>query len=296
VKSNSYTGGGEGKLQETGRLGHPSKCGFNRRAVVELVPTATWRGRSFQGGVAELERLFPTYKGGLDPHAIYDDLELPGAPADRPFIGINMVTSVDGKTTVDGEHRTVKLGSAVDRALMGRIRAHFDAVLRGAETVRANPHFPTDELSGSERMPVGVVVSRSLDLPLESEYFTKQGARRIVLTCEASDPLAREQVSERADVLVCGKERVDLGRAMKVLRLEYGIDRLLVEGGASLNYWFVEAGLVDTLFWTLAPKLIGYKGDLSMIEGPEAFTPPAALRLASLFHHCDELFFRWALA
>ena len=246
--------------------------------------------------LAELERLYPTYAGNLDPYGIYDDLALPGAPEDRPHVAINMVTSVDGKITVGGEHRTVKLGSPVDRALMGKIRAHFDAVLRGATTVRANPAFPAAPSPSGERLPVGVVVSGSLDLPLESEYFTKKGATRVVLTCESSDVKARERVQERADVVVCGKDRVDLRRAARILRREYGVERLLVEGGASLNYWFVRAGLVDTLFWTLAPKLTGYRGDLTMLEGPSPCVPVPELRLASLYHHEGELFFRWSIA
>lgn len=253
------------------------------------------REHSASGRRGKLERLFPTYVGELDPHNIYDDLVLPDAPHDRPYIGINMVTSVDGKTTIGGEHRTVKLGSPVDRALMGRIRAHFDAVLRGASTVRASPEFPVVKTPSGERLPVGVVVSGSLELPFESEYFTKEGATRIVLTCEAADPRARQIAAKRADVVVCGEERVDLKRAAGILRREYGIERLLVEGGASLNYWFVRAGLVDTIFWTLAPKLTGYRDDLTMLEGPSAYAPIPALKLETLFHHEDELFFRWSI-
>lgn len=231
----------------------------------------------------------------LDPISIYDDLRLPGAPEDRPHIAINMVTSVDGKITIGGEHRTVKLGSPVDRALMGKIRAHFDAVLRGASTVRANPSFPSAWSPSGERLPVGVVVSGSLDLPFESEYFAQGGATRVIVTCEASDPDARERAKERADVVVCGRERVDLARAAGILRREYGVERLLVEGGAALNYGFAKARLVDTIFWTLAPKLTGYRDDLTMMEGPSALLPIPGLRLESLFHHENELFFRWSV-
>ena len=51
-------------------------------------------------------------------------------------------SAVDGKITLNKKERAEPIGSPVDRELMKRIRFHFDAVLRGAETVRANPHFP----------------------------------------------------------------------------------------------------------------------------------------------------------
>jgi len=244
-----------------------------------------------------VERLYPSFEPGLDPLSIYDDLELPAGCGGRPYVGINMVTSIDGKITVGGGHQKVKLGSAVDRGLMERIRTHFDGVLRGAETVRANPYFPGAPESAAGKGPrVAIVVSGSLDLPLDSEFFAAKGGIRIVLTTEASDPGRRERLEGLADVLVCGERRVDLDCALSILRREYGVERLLVEGGASVNYWFIGARLVDTLFCTLAPKLCGYAKDLTMIEGPQAFDPVPRLRLASLFHHEDELFFRWTVA
>lgn len=247
-----------------------------------------------------MEQLFPDRVPDLDPYTIYDALELP--PGDeRSFVAVNMVSSVDGKITLDRELRTETLGSAVDRALMKRLRRHFDAVLRGAETVRASPYFPgvpddlaaARERAGEAPQPLAVVMSASLDLPWEAPFFRDGGRKPVVLTTSAADPARRAEAARHAHVEKAGDDRVDFHRALEILHSRYGVRRLLVEGGAAVNYALVQAGLLDTLFWTLAPKLSGYRDDLTMIEGERLFSPIPRLRLETLYRHEDELFFRW---
>lgn len=250
-----------------------------------------------------MEQLYPVRKPVADPLSIYDHLDLPAGNEERPFVAVNMVSTVDGKITLNKKERAEPLGSPVDRHLMKRLRVHFDAVLRGAETVRANPFFPgvPDDLAlrreqaGKEPQPLGIVVSRSLDLPLESQYFTAS-PKPVILTASASDPRRREIASHYARVEIAGEHEVDARRALEILARKYGVRRLLVEGGAALNYSFFKAGLIDVLFWTLAPKLSGFREDLTMIAGPALLTPVPRLRLETLYLHGDELFFRWRVA
>lgn len=254
-----------------------------------------------------MEQLFPRYKKIADPLEIYDDLDLKPHDANRPYIAMNMVSSVDGKITLAGTHQTQKLGSWVDRGLMIRLRRHFDAVLRGAETVRANPYFPsadegkTDEHQDGKgeskdelKQPIPVTVSGSLDLPIESAFFSKRGIKPIVFTSASSDPGKRDRLADHAHVEIAGEERIDFSQLVQKLFDEYGVGRLLVEGGATLNYWFIKEGLIDEVFWTLAPKLSGFGDDLTMIEGPELFQPTPRLKLVTLYHHENELYFRWS--
>lgn len=247
-----------------------------------------------------MEQLYPHYRANLVPDGIYDALSLPPAGAERPYVAINMVTSIDGKITLGKEHQKRKLGSQLDRRLMVRLRAHFDAVLRGAETVRAGRRFPgvPEELArlrarqGKPEQPLAVVISGSLDLPLDSEFFAVK-ERVLVMTAEAADPRRRREVEKRAALEVVGESRVDLVQALRLLRERYGIRRLLVEGGARVNYAFVEEGCLDSLFCTLAPKLSGFSEDLTMIEGPALLEPTPRFTLRTLYHHEDELFFHW---
>ena len=66
----------------------------------------------------------------------YTSLEFPEGPADRPYVIVNMVASVDGKATIEGTERG--LGSPTDQRLMRELRVHADVVLNGASTLRAS--------------------------------------------------------------------------------------------------------------------------------------------------------------
>src|SRR5690625_4198119 len=125
-----------------------------------------------------MQRLYPTSKAPMEPTDIYDDVQFPGPPADRPYVALNMVSTVDGKTTLDEGRLRGPIGSPVDRALMERLRVPVDGVIRGASTVRRSPYYPGVPESlehrridrGLERQPRAVVVTRSGDLPLDAPF------------------------------------------------------------------------------------------------------------------------------
>ena len=57
-------------------------------------------------------------------------------PAERPYVAVNFVASVDGRAVVNGS--AAGLGSPTDQLLMRRLRAEADAVMHGAGTLRAD--------------------------------------------------------------------------------------------------------------------------------------------------------------
>lgn len=85
--------------------------------------------------------------------------------------------------------------------------------------------------------------------------------------------------------------------ALSLLREEYGIRRLLVEGGPSVNHGLVDSGLADELFLTFAPKLAGGAepdGASGILSG-SAFEEPGAMRLLSVYEAGGELYLRYSL-
>ena len=66
------------------------------------------------------------------PKPDYTALDLPAAPADRPYIITNMVMSLDGKAVVEETEQGI--GSKVDQRLMRELRVNADIVLTGAGT------------------------------------------------------------------------------------------------------------------------------------------------------------------
>ena len=68
------------------------------------------------------------------------------------------------------------------------------------------------------------------------------------------------------DVYVDDAEKVDLERALATLK-ELGIDRLMVEGGGTLNFELMRLGLVDEVTAYVAPMIFGGESAPTMAAG-----------------------------
>jgi riboflavin-specific deaminase-like protein len=215
------------------------------------------------------------------------------APPDRPYLVLNMVSSLDGKATIDW--RTKGLSTELDRQLFHRLRTQGDAVMVGAGTVRAERYgrmAKSDELrdarevEGLARDPVAVIVSARLDLPVDLPIFGEPEQRVIVATgSDASLPEVKaEVVYER-----CAD---DLRLLASRLREQHGIRSVVCEGGPTLNSYLLAAGLVDELWLSLHPKLAGGAAALSIVAGRE-LVEPTELEPISVAEGDGDLFTRW---
>src|ERR1700732_1657199 len=81
------------------------------------------------GDPATVEEIVEDLVGDL---AVRDQ---PSAPAQRPYVMLNMVSTADGRATVGG--RSGPIGGRADRELFHELRTTVDAVMVGAGTVRA---------------------------------------------------------------------------------------------------------------------------------------------------------------
>ena len=246
-------------------------------------------------------RLFPPPAAEVPVQAVYDEVAWPAPPAARPYVAINMVSTVDGRAAVAG--RATGIGTPTDRLLMRQLRCHADAVLIGVGTLRAEGFTPTvpeaycavRRARGLTAQPLGVLVSGSGRLPLERRYFRRPDFARVLLT-SAAGAAALDPAAADLRVVVAGEQSVDLPEGLHLLRAELGVRWLLCEGGPTLNHGLLAAGLVDELFLTLGPKLVGSAGP-TIIEGPP-FPADGAfpLRLLALHAEADELYLRYAVA
>lgn len=73
----------------------------------------------------------------------------------------------------------------------------------------------------------------------------------------------------KAEVLRCGQGRVDLTALADHLALR-GVQRLLVEGGGTVAWSFLRAGLVDLFHVYVAPWVMGDEGAPSLLAGNNA--------------------------
>ncbi|MCC5952460.1 MAG: pyrimidine reductase family protein [Acidimicrobiia bacterium] len=219
---------------------------------------------------------------GLDEVAAVVRAEERRSTGDRPWVTLNMITSVDGAAALDG--RSGGLGHPADKAVFRALRAMADAVLVGAGTVRAERYGPVvlngdlEEIrltEGQLALPRVVVVSGSGDLDPELPLFGGNEPTPLVVTTTSGAATVRRILGDRTDLVAVGEDTVDLARALAELG-DLGLETILCEGGPSLNGQLVADGLVDELCVSVAPLLVG--GDASrIVEGA-----PEALRSATL--------------
>jgi len=173
----------------------------------------------------------------------YLDLTFPEPPEDRPYIFINMVTTIDGKIlTGERDEPVMDLGSKVDHATMRLIESKADALVIGAGSLRATPGLYYD------CRLLRVVVTSDAGI-----FYRKDGTyRRFFADC----PDRAFVATDEAFSLPAGVRKLpgDLGAMVRELR-QMGVRHLLCEGGSELNASLLRENLVDELFLTLAPKI-----------------------------------------
>lgn len=246
-----------------------------------------------------MRRLWPEPAEIDDVAAFVAAAERP-TPADRPWLIVNMITSLDGAVTVDG--RSGGLGRPADKAMFSALRAVGDVVLAGAGTVRIEQYGPPRPSSatraarqarGQAPVPRLAIVTRSLELDPAAAVFTDAEQPTIVLTCESSPADRRAALAEVAEVVVAGDVTVDLPVALRSLR-ERGVETVCCEGGPRLNGDLVVADVIDEWALTLSPLLVGGDTDRAVTGA----RPPSArpMRVDWVLEGDGLLLTRWVRA
>jgi riboflavin-specific deaminase-like protein len=231
----------------------------------------------------------PTSPEELASRLLLRELALPG----RPYLGVNMVSSLDGKATLDW--RTKGLSTEVDRRLFHHLRTQADAVMVGAGTAREERYgrmTKDDELrqkranEGLVPDALAVVVSGRLDLPPDLPLLNEPEQRVVIAT--GSD----EEIPGVTGDVEYARTGDDLPRLLAYLHDQHGVRSVLCEGGPTLNSYLFAANLVDELFLTLNPKILSGASALTIVAGRE-LVEPLEPGLISVAEHEGELYTRW---
>ncbi len=193
---------------------------------------------------------------------------------ERPFTFINSAMSADGKISTK-KRKQVKISGRADFDRVDALRASSDAVMVGIGTVLADDPSLTVKseerrkrrvAEGMDENPVRIIVDRKARIPLTADVFKKGVGKRIVVISKSAPADMVEALKEKADVIVAGGDEVDLQEMARELK-KRGIDRLMVEGGATLNWAMARAGLVDEISVFVGNLLIGGKTAPTFMDG-----------------------------
>ena len=202
----------------------------------------------------------------------------------------NTAVSLDGRIgTSDGAR--VNVGSAEDRRRMGILRAKADAVFVGGGTFRMGPQpiiEPVGMKVGLGRRPlINAVISRR---GIANEVVKPWREPRVDLHVFGPASLDVDAHRSIGAALHCAADPSEVLDQLAAM----GCERVLVEGGGDLIFQLVAARRLNTIYMTLAPRIIGGRGAPSLADG-EGFSPAeiADFRLVDLEVVGDEIFLRY---
>jgi len=220
---------------------------------------------------------------------------------DRPFIFINSAMSADGKLSTK-ERKQVKISGKLDFERVDELRAQADAIMVGIGTVLADDPSLTvksperkaaRKIAGKNENPVRIIVDSAARIPLDADIFKKGEGLRIIAVSNSAPAEKIKSLGEKALVIKTGDLKVDLGGLVAKLK-EMGINTLMVEGGATLNWGMLSAGLVDEVYTFVGNLIIGGKTAPTFVDG-EGFTEAelSGLELLSAEKIEEGILLRW---
>ena len=184
-----------------------------------------------------------------------------------PFVMMKTAMSLDGKiATSTGQSQWITSESA--RRLVHEWRNEFDGIMVGIGTVLADNPSLTTRLDIPSRNPIRIIVDSRARTPVDANVVVDGQSKTIIAVSSQAPQKNIDALTERGiEIITAGSdEHVDLKLLMKELASRE-ITSVMVEGGGTLNFALLNAGLVDKINAFIAPKLIGGRDALTAVEG-----------------------------
>jgi diaminohydroxyphosphoribosylaminopyrimidine deaminase/5-amino-6-(5-phosphoribosylamino)uracil reductase len=178
-----------------------------------------------------------------------------------PWLSLKMALTLDGRIA-DRTAASRYVTGATARKFVMALRAAYDAVLIGANTARLDdPQLDVRLGDDSEKVlrnPVRAVLDPNYTVKPDARIFASQGKtiifyrqESLVKPSDYHSSCSLVPLSESPE----GTGRLDTRAALQYL-LEQGCQKVLCEGGGQLAGSLIDAGLVDELYWFVAPKML----------------------------------------
>ena len=187
-----------------------------------------------------------------------------------PFCVLKTAMTLDGKIAAcSGDSRWITNWES--RQYVHEMRHHYSAIMVGIGTVLADDPMLTTRLKDRDgRNPIRIIVDSKGSIPLNAKVLKcDESTKTIIATTEAIDKEKLKHIQETGvEVIITPfeKGKVDLLYLMKSLG-EKRIDSVLLEGGSTLNYSALKAGVVDKVLSFIGPKIIGGSSSKTPVGG-----------------------------
>lgn len=201
----------------------------------------------------------------------------------RPYVILNAAMTLDGKIAT--QTGSSNISGEEDLKRVHEIRKQCDGIMVGIGTVLADdPRLTVHKIDANpEDNPVRVVVDSKCRTPIDARITNDDAKTIIACANEFKDDFIE---SEKYEVFKkrgvkffwSGDERVDLTSLMSYLH-EEGIEKLMLEGGSTLNFSMIKAGLIDEISICVAPMVVGGANAKTFFDGEGFDLMDEAVRL-----------------
>lgn len=222
-----------------------------------------------------------------------------------PLVTLKAAMTLDGKIaapkihtsdhTTGASNRSAWITGEAARAHVQELRHQSDAILVGVGTVIADDPLLTDRSGRPRRRPLlRVILDSRLRLPLESRVVTS-ARDDVLIVCSFAEEKKKKQLLKRAVRVeqlprAAADGHPDMPAIVRFLG-QMEIASLLIEGGASVNWAALCAGIVDKVFFYYAPKILGGAESIPLAGGAGfASLGDAACVKSVRLHRFDEDF------
>ncbi|MDO8525043.1 MAG: bifunctional diaminohydroxyphosphoribosylaminopyrimidine deaminase/5-amino-6-(5-phosphoribosylamino)uracil reductase RibD [Candidatus Omnitrophota bacterium] len=187
-----------------------------------------------------------------------------------PFVVVKVAQTMDGKiATRTGDSKWITGEKA--RRFVHELRSEVDAIMVGAGTVLKDDPSLTVRLKGrvplqrgrKVKQPLRIILAGRSKIPSAARIFNTKGGGVIIVTTKEKSG------------------RVDIKSLLKELARRE-ITSVMIEGGGETIASAFEAGVVDKVYFFIAPKVIGGRGAPTSVEGEGIEKAGKAIRLGKV--------------
>ena len=199
----------------------------------------------------------------------------------RPYVTMKYAMTMDGKTaSASGDSKWITGEEAREHVHIQR--SYNTAIMVGRGTVLGDDPMLTSRTDkGAGRDPVRIICDTDLSIPAGSNIVKTARDIETVIATSCNDAERKKQFTDAGCRIIKIEKkdgRIDLEKLMAELGSR-GIDSILLEGGAELNWGMAKAGLVSKIQAYIAPKIFGGAGSKSPVGGEGIGSPDRCLML-----------------
>lgn len=221
----------------------------------------------------------------------------------RPFVYANFVTSLDGRTSqIDRELGRLRPPAPIsndnDWRLYLELAAQADAVVTSSSRLhamlaedRAAIHCveAIDEgdigdwrrEQGLHAMPICIVLSKTLDLPID-QLLALPHCELVIMAGAGADPATAERLRAGGIDVRITPQRWVVGDDIRTLARERDFRTVYAIGGPDIVYTLLDARLLDRLYLTVAHLALAGR-DYDTLTRGDTLMPPFGFRLNELY-------------